>query len=465
MKNVLKKSLSILIAAIMLLCTIPFASIPAFAEEETVPVYYCFEKLTDLHSVNEGDIILFITGEVSPANAVISLPEGSATLIYLGSGVPTVEMANKYVNTPYDFLLESSYYNYEPAKALGYVAVDKSGADFDSCPLGAIGYNDKSEDYGYDYTGKWWYACNGGGVGIGMTKPADLYICKKTDITADNITLSVNKTFTSADIVTKDDLTVNANIDGVDFLIPEYTIADGTIDPNNGDKEIAIKFGSVVLNKTVDVKEVKKGEIKNTTPDTNSNKAVLTNSIDDLKRAVPFTDKELADINNGKGAKIWLEVKDITSTVTETDKKLIDGKLNSNSKIGMYFDASMFKQIGSSETVKLTELNNEITISLTVPDNLINKDKNINRSFGVIRLHDGKAEETDSVFDSKNKKLKFNTGKFSTYAIVYTDNTITNVSSPKTGDNNIALWTLLMFVSSAGFTGIFVYSRKNRGIC
>ena len=58
---------------------------------------------------------------------------------------------------------------------------------------------------------------------------------------------------------------------------------------------------------------------------------------------------------------------------------------------------------------------------VAIPENLINQDPENVREYKVIRVHEGVAETLDCNFNPKNNTIDFNTDKFSTYAITYSD--------------------------------------------
>ena len=126
----------------------------------------------------------------------------------------------------------------------------------------------------------------------------------------------------------------------------------------------------------------------------------------------------------------------------------------------------------------ITETNGEITITITVPENLRNTDSNVVRTYKIIRVHGGEVEIIDADYDATTCKLSFETDAFSTYALVYSDTTenvetdatteTTDVKttpegdSPKTGDNiNIALLVIIMLMSLVGMTTM-TFEKKRR---
>ena len=114
----------------------------------------------------------------------------------------------------------------------------------------------------------------------------------------------------------------------------------------------------------------------------------------------------------------------------------------------------------------------------------------------MVRVHDGVAEILSSVYDEKEQTLTFKTDRFSTYAIIYNEesgtgnggngnndknnniitdvntkdssNTVNNaadnsqtVAAPKTGDSDRAMMGItLLLIAIVGLAGVFGKRRK-----
>lgn len=177
----------------------------------------------------------------------------------------------------------------------------------------------------------------------------------------------------------------------------------------------------------------------------------IVNSPEEIKVAV-LTAEDKAAIAAGKDVNVWLEVADNSAKVSEADKKVITAKLPNNYTVGTYLDINLWKQITDSDATKVTKVpNGKVKISLAIPKAL---QKN-GRSYKIIRNHEGVATVLDANVDA-NYNLTFETDKFSTYALVYSDNT---VASPKTGDVNTTTFLLAMMVG-LGIISVSVLNRK-----
>ena len=70
-------------------------------------------------------------------------------------------------------------------------------------------------------------------------------------------------------------------------------------------------------------------------------------------------------------------------------------------------------------------------------------------------MHDGVVEELDVKVDGKT--ATFETDKFSTYALTYTD--VEKTSSPRTGDN-ITMYVIMFIVSILGIKTLSVSNKR-----
>ena len=107
--------------------------------------------------------------------------------------------------------------------------------------------------------------------------------------------------------------------------------------------------------------------------------------------------------------------------------------------IGQYLDISLFKYMtvnGSQQAgVPLHTTKDALTISVVVPDALIHTDSAVNRTYCIVRRHDGAITVLDAAFDAAGKTLTFKTDRFSDYAIAYKDTAVPG-STANPGSNN-----------------------------
>ena len=129
----------------------------------------------------------------------------------------------------------------------------------------------------------------------------------------------------------------------------------------------------------------------------------------------------LEDLSYGATAEVKLTAEK-RDNLLENEQKIIEGKMSEDSEVGMYLDINLYKKVESDENnTQITETQKDINLSIDIPQNLINENEGVTRSYQIIRVHDGAAETLDAQYDAETKSLTFNTDRFSTYALVYKD--------------------------------------------
>ena len=200
------------------------------------------------------------------------------------------------------------------------------------------------------------------------------------------------------------------------------------------------------------------------------------------------SDKELSekvDEERQNGNQVTVEI-----TMEELDEKLVKDEekqkilqnISKNQTVHQYFDISILVRTNEKELGKLTELSEEMKFSMEVPKELIQE----GRTFYIINLHNGEVKRIDATLNGT--KLEFVTAHFSTFALAYEDELITDndaiedddkqevpgediqepseepvedpkeeVKVPNTGDD-IILYVLLAI---AALTGIVILKKVN----
>ena len=223
--------------------------------------------------------------------------------------------------------------------------------------------------------------------------------------------------------------------------------------------------------------------------------AMLVNSGD-------ITADELVQIANGASVDIVLTVKE--ANVSDAVKTAM-AQAAKNYTIGQYLDISLLKYMtvkGSQQAgVALRTTKNALTISVAVPDALIHTNSAVNRTYCIVRRHDGAITVLDAAFDAASKTLTFKTDRFSDYAIAYKDTAVpgsgsnpgsnnssngsetkknevaaptpaptpastskpsTITAMPQTGDtSNPTLYVVLLVASLLGLAVVFVCKKRN----
>ena len=150
-----------------------------------------------------------------------------------------------------------------------------------------------------------------------------------------------------------------------------------------------------------------------------------------------LTTKETAAVEAGGKATYSLTVKTdddgavSASDITVAKKYLADDDVISEYgelTAGLYLDISLYLTVTDADRKVITDSRSitdtgsvSYTITVTIPEDLINTDSTVTRTYYILRVHDGEAEILSAEYDSSAQTLTFDTDKFSTYAIVYND--------------------------------------------
>ena len=166
---------------------------------------------------------------------------------------------------------------------------------------------------------------------------------------------------------------------------------------------------------------------------------LLTNKAELLAMLVDsgdITADELAQIADGASVDIALTVKEAN---VSAEIKTAMAQAAKGCTIGQYLDISLFKYMtvnGNQQAgVALHTTKDALTISVVVPDALIHTDSAVNRTYCIVRNHEGTITVLDAAFDAASKTLTFKTDRFSDYAIAYKDTAVPS-SGSNPGSNN-----------------------------
>ena len=155
-----------------------------------------------------------------------------------------------------------------------------------------------------------------------------------------------------------------------------------------------------------------------TTTEDNSYGGQLAENVDTMTDKL-FTEDEKEQIRLGADAKYYLCVDEIAQLSAE-EAELVGALLGDSLEIAFCADIDLFKQIGTENPIQMTQTAAPIRLSLQLPGQYINNDPRVERTFGVIRVHEGVAEKLVSELGT-DQKLVFETDGFSTYVVYYKD--------------------------------------------
>lgn len=256
--------------------------------------------------------------------------------------------------------------------------------------------------------------------GAEQTQTVEKVLLDGKELPADSYTVTGN-TATTPDSHT---LTITAKGNYTGTVEQTYVIIPAKAESAPGE-EIAIGSG--------EVKVVVKSE--GTVPPA----TLLTNKAELLAMLVDsgdITADELAQIADGANVDIALTVKEAN---VSAEIKTAMAQAAKGCTIGQYLDISLFKYMtvnGSQQAcVALHTTKDALTISVVVPDALIHTDSAVNRTYCIVRNHEGTITVLDAAFDAASKTLTFKTDRFSDYAIAYKDTAVPS-SGSNPGSNN-----------------------------
>lgn len=184
----------------------------------------------------------------------------------------------------------------------------------------------------------------------------------------------------------------------------------------------------------------------------------IASATDQLLNLAKLSEDENKTVKAGNKTQFVLSASGTTPTKEEI--ALIQSVLGNN-VIGQYLNLNLTLKISGREDRQITDLSAPMYIAITIPQNLVNHDSSIERTYRIVRIHDGVAILIDGTYDAATNQFTFATDGFSTYALVYEDvNTTLTGRSPKTGDSSI--WMVWMLILCAGCGALFAAGKRYR---
>ena len=182
----------------------------------------------------------------------------------------------------------------------------------------------------------------------------------------------------------------------------------------------------------------------------------IASAADQLLNLAKLSEDENKAVKAGNKTQFVLSASGMTPTKEEI--ALIQSVLGNNA-IGQYLNLNLTLKISGRADRQITDLSAPMYIAITIPQNLVNHDSSIERTYRIVRIHDGVATLIDGTYDAATNQFTFATDGFSTYALVYEDvNTTLTGRSPKTGDSSMwMVWTLIL---CAGCGALFAAGKR-----
>lgn len=187
----------------------------------------------------------------------------------------------------------------------------------------------------------------------------------------------------------------------------------------------------------------------------------IASAADQLLNLAKLSEDENKAVKAGNKTQFVLSASGMTPTKEEI--ALIQSVLGNN-VIGQYLNLNLTLKISGRADRQITDLSAPMYIAITIPQNLVNHDSSIERTYRIVRIHDGVATLIDGTYDAATNQFTFATDGFSTYALVYEDvNTTLTGRSPKTGDSSMwMVWTLIFCAGCGALFAAGKRYRKNR---
>jgi uncharacterized repeat protein (TIGR02543 family) len=153
-----------------------------------------------------------------------------------------------------------------------------------------------------------------------------------------------------------------------------------------------------------------------------------------------FSESDKTRIDNGSGAKVWLEINHVNNLDPDWQNLInteIEKTVGKNAD-RILFDIDLYRQLAGENRALITDPGINMNIRIKIPDKMINNQPYTIRDYKILRLHKDSATNQatvdilDSVFNSSTNELTFKSDKFSIYVLTYKD-TYYSPSYPVTG--------------------------------
>lgn len=288
------------------------------AASNTGTIYYGFNEITDINNMKTSTAYMFLTEHYSNEDAVVAIPSGSARLTL--TAVPASDgNSDKAVTT-----------DGGQKATQGNVHVEQSGAGFDGCQNGHIGYLTRQGKTG------WYYGCDAGGAT--NKGPFYAYTYTTKNFSTSDITIEVTDAFdvptSQRSYTDSNDLTglkVKITVNEREFNVPYFTVSaeDNSVDPEIGDTSVILNIGGVEKEAELKCRQVTPagqtdyttGELKNLTP-----KSDYVITVDGEKITVTADENGNLDLTPYAGKTITIAKKGNGSNVVDSEPQTIEVK-------------------------------------------------------------------------------------------------------------------------------------------
>jgi len=295
-----------------------------------------------------------------------------------------------------------------------------------------------------------------------------LYIINPYDITFDGVVTLGKPLHFNGEEQTQEIASVVAGDGKFNLSEKDYTVTNATkttagsyIMHVNGKGNFtgSVDKWYVIVGKDIDVKDLE-GKVKvETKADEKVQKIELASSLSDTVKAAA-TAEELSRVAAGESMNIWLNVADAKDSIDKETKAAIEKAADGKTILG-FFDITLMAQVGEDDAHAISKTNKPITITIKLTDDQLNKNPAKERTYSIVKYHDGKATVIEGVFDADKKTVTFTSDEFSVYALQYVD--VDVKVAPKTADtNNTSLYIYMSIAAIAALAWFGMSLRKER---
>ena len=232
--------------------------------------------------------------------------------------------------------------------------------------------------------------------------------------------------------------------DGSDFSWSRHTL-NGWNTAADGSGTAYETGGTVTLTDDVTLyaqweKKPVEGDIKATVAKGSWGNARLIADSKELAEAIEFTDEEIARIEGGETAYVYVRAKDASSATSSALKKQLEAAANegdSGYSLFACIDVTLYIRIGSDDPRQITETFKPLCILADLPAEM----HVANRLFVVTREHEGGVSKINCLWNSENDipdDIVFYSNLFSTFGMASKDSKGSmaggTAATPNTGD-------------------------------
>ncbi|MCM1326006.1 MAG: hypothetical protein NC094_13835 [Bacteroidales bacterium] len=150
-------------------------------------------------------------------------------------------------------------------------------------------------------------------------------------------------------------------------------------------------------------------------------KTKVNDNVEELVQKIDMTDEEKAEAAKGEVPVVSVSVEEVSAPDAAELEKIAEVAADAGDySIGKHMNIEVSLQIGTSSR-RVTDLNAKITLSFEMPEALLNKSAGVNRSYEIVRIHNGVASRLAVTLNAGTGMYEFESDGFSTYTIIYKD--------------------------------------------